>query len=104
MSRMQYQVFVQNPTAQHFVASVVGIPNVSVEGTTEAEAIAKLQTALKAQLAIGKFVTIEVDVTPPHQITEDSPAGIFANDPTFDDWMEKLATIRQEANAVEADQ
>jgi predicted RNase H-like HicB family nuclease len=100
---MQYQVFIQSNTGQHFVASVVGIPNVSVEGATEAEAIAKLQTALKAQLATGKFVTIEVDVTPPHQTGENHPAGIFANDPTFDDWMEKLATIRQAANAVEAD-
>lgn len=27
-------------------------------------------------------------------------AGIFANDTTFDDFMEKLAIIRQEANAT----
>ncbi len=101
---MQYQVFVQSDAAKHFVASVVGIPNLSVEGATEVEAIAKLQTALKAQLATGKFVTIEVDATPLYQTAESPPAGIFATDPTFDDWMEKLATIRQAANAVEADQ
>ena len=29
---MQYQVFVQNPSEQRFVASVVGLPSVMVEG------------------------------------------------------------------------
>ena len=28
-------------------------------------------------------------------------AGVFENDPTFDDWMEKLAEIRRIANEVE---
>jgi hypothetical protein len=28
-------------------------------------------------------------------------AGIFADDPTFDDFMEKLAVIRKQANATE---
>ena len=31
-------------------------------------------------------------------------AGIFAEDSTFDDFMEKLAAIRKEANAVEDDE
>lgn len=99
---MQYQVFVQSHSKQHFVASVVGMPNLIVEGETEEEAIAKAKTALEAQLASGKFVTI--DVNPTEQSQQNAPqmryAGIFANDPTFDDWMEKLAAIRQQANAI----
>jgi hypothetical protein len=31
---MQYQVFVQNPSEQRFVASVVGLPSVMVEVDT----------------------------------------------------------------------
>ncbi|MBD3880942.1 hypothetical protein IFO70_04155 [Phormidium tenue FACHB-886] len=58
---MQYQVFVQNPAEQHFVASIVGMPHLTVEGKSEEEAIAKAKTALEIQLAKGKFVTIEVD-------------------------------------------
>lgn len=100
---MQYQVFLQSHTQQRFVASVVGIPNLSVEGTTEAEAIAKIKTALESQLATGKFVTIEVDAAADstHTAFPISCAGIFADDPTFDDWMEKLTVIRQDANASE---
>lgn len=100
---MQYQVFLQSHAQQRFVASVVGIPNLSVEGTTEAEAIAKIKTALEFQLATGKWVTIEVDaaVDTTSTVSQIPLTEVFANDPTFEDWIEKLATIRQEANAVE---
>ena len=100
---MQYQIFVQNNTSQNFVASVVGIP-IAAEGKTEDEAIANIQIALENQLATGKLVTItlptksSVNVAASHRMPH---AGIFANDPTFDDWMEKLTVIRQEANAVD---
>jgi predicted RNase H-like HicB family nuclease len=36
---MQYQVFVQNPTDSTFLASVVGLPNLTANGITEKEAI-----------------------------------------------------------------
>ncbi len=39
---MQYQGFVQSHLDHFFVASVVGMPNLSVEGATEAEAIPTL--------------------------------------------------------------
>jgi predicted RNase H-like HicB family nuclease len=98
---MQYQVFVQNQiTKQSFLASVVGIPNLTVEGKTEEEAIIKIKAALETQLAMGKFVTIEVEspVSPEATTPTMKYAGIFADDPSFDDFMEKLDRIRQEAN------
>lgn len=63
---MQYQVFIQSHPDHSFVASAVGMPNLSVERATEAEAIsssypqgvAKVTTALEAQLATGQFVTV----------------------------------------------
>jgi predicted RNase H-like HicB family nuclease len=99
---MQYQVFVQSQSEQHFVAYLVGMPNLIVEGKTEEEAISKVKSALEAQLVNGKFVTIEVnlDAQENETIPQMKYAGIFANDPTFDDFMEKLALIRQESNAV----
>ena len=100
---MQYQVFIQNDSHQHFVASVFGVPNLIVEGKTEDEVIARVKAALESQLARGKLVTIEVN--PHEQLHSIAPqmkyAGIFANDSTFDDWMEKMAAIRQEANAID---
>ncbi|WP_273038637.1 type II toxin-antitoxin system HicB family antitoxin [Iningainema tapete] len=37
---MQYQVFVQSHPDKKFIASVVGIPNCTIEGSTKEEAIA----------------------------------------------------------------
>ncbi len=98
---MQYQIFIQSQK-DNFIASVVGMPNVMVEANTEEEAISKAKSALQAQLATGKFVTIEVN---PQEIshqetTQMKYAGIFADDPTFDDFMDKLAAIRKESNAT----
>jgi hypothetical protein len=71
------------------------MPMVSGEGVTENEAISHATASLKSQLATGKFVNIEVDADLSMQY-----AGIFADDPTFDDWMAKLEIIRREANMV----
>ncbi|MBV8883316.1 MAG: hypothetical protein JO235_04860 [Chroococcidiopsidaceae cyanobacterium CP_BM_RX_35] len=76
-----------------------------MEGTTEAEAIVKVKAALELLLAGGKVITIEVN---PAEQTDELAipmkyAGIFAGDPTFGDWMDKLATIRREANTAEAE-
>ncbi len=98
---MQYQIFVQSQK-DNFVASVVGMPNVIAEANTEEEAIFKVKSALEAQLATGKFVTIEVNPQEiPHQeTTQMKYARIFANDPTFEDFMEKLAAIRKKLNTI----
>ncbi len=99
---MQYQIFIQNQK-DNFVASVVGMPSVIVEANREEEAISKFKSVLQAQLATGKFVTIEVNPKeiPDQEITQMKYAGIFASDPTFDDFMEKLAVIRKELNATQ---
>ncbi|NEO68903.1 hypothetical protein [Moorena sp. SIO3H5] len=95
---MQYQVFVQSQSDDKFVASVIGMPNLTVEGRTESEAILKVKSALEAQLIRGKFVTIEVnlDLQPNATTPQMRYAGIFANDPTFDDLMEKQKTNKRE--------
>lgn len=110
---MQYRVFVQNPAERRFVASVIEMPAVSEEGATEEEAVSRAKAALEAQLAKGKMINIELPQTTAVELSTEldptnkthSPrfpmryAGIFADDPSFEDWEEKLALIRCEANA-----
>lgn len=98
---MQYQVFVQNPADRTFTASVVGLPNVITNGVTEQEAIDKLKEILEAQFTRAKFVTIDVGTPQTSTASAYIPAGAFKNDPTFDDWMEKMAEIRQADNEVD---
>ncbi len=99
---MQYQIFVQNPTASHFTASVFGLPTTIVaEGTTEAEALARAKTILEEQLAKGKFVTLELssDVVSNRQDKKNAlmqSAGMWANDSYFDEFVAEMKQIREE--------
>ncbi|MCU0570526.1 MAG: type II toxin-antitoxin system HicB family antitoxin [Oculatellaceae cyanobacterium Prado106] len=102
---MQYQVFVQNPSEQHFVASIVNLPGVAAEGQTKEEAIAKAKAMLEEQLAIGEFVTIEVRTQTSG--LEDDPwikhMGLFTDDPTFDDFLAEVAAYRRQADEQEVE-
>ncbi|MGH9831692.1 MAG: type II toxin-antitoxin system HicB family antitoxin [Blastocatellia bacterium] len=105
---MQYQVLVENGNQNGFIASVIGMPDCRAEGRTEEEAIAGVTTALTERLSRGKVVTIEVEqlrVGGAAGLT-DNPwlkyAGIFADDPTFDDFLEKMAQYRREEDKLEA--
>ncbi len=97
---MQYQILFQNPSAQRYVASVVGLTGIMAEAETEEEVITKIKTVLTSQLETGKFITIEVEASssPQQNKPEMKYAGILADDPTFEDWMQKMAVIRQQTN------
>jgi predicted RNase H-like HicB family nuclease len=104
---MQYQVFVKNPADSEFMASVVGLPNVTANGITEKEAIDKLKVILDAQFRNGKLVTIDIDI--PSNVTEErndpwlNNMGIFQDDPTFDDFLAEVNSYRNEVDSIEED-
>jgi predicted RNase H-like HicB family nuclease len=102
---MQYQVFVKNPAESEFMASVVGLPNVTANGITEKEAIDKLKVILDAQFRNGKLVTIDIDI--PSTVTEErndpwiDNMGIFQDDPTFDEFLAEVNSYRNEVDLIE---
>jgi predicted RNase H-like HicB family nuclease len=100
---VQYQVFVQSHPENKFIASIVGIPNSTVEGRTKEEAIALAKAALETQLASGELVTIEVGEERSQQETDSwlKHMGIFASDPTFDDFLAEVAAYRQQVSEDE---
>jgi predicted RNase H-like HicB family nuclease len=103
---MQYQVFVQNPTERTFMASVVGLPNLTANGITEKEAIDRLKGILDAQFKHGKLVTIDIDLPSERSLGKRDPwianMGIFQNDPTFDDFLAEINTYRNEIDTAES--
>jgi hypothetical protein len=113
---MQYQIFVQNPAERHFTASVLGMPTCVAEGRTEAEAVARAEVLLDEQLAKGKVVTVDkpsgsgangnssLEGTRRKGDFSSLPgAGIFKDDPTFDDFLERMAEWRTQHN-IEAEE
>ncbi len=66
-----------------------------------------VKAALNSQLSKGKVVTIDLDEPLEIDRTSTAPmqhAGILDADPTFDDWMDKLAEIRRSANEINDDE
>lgn len=82
----------------------MGMPAIAVNGNTEIEAINNAKAALQSQLAKGKVVMIDIDEPKDLNSESASPmkhAGILQADPTFDDWVVKLANIRRAANVID---
>jgi hypothetical protein len=66
-----------------------------------------VKAALNSQSSKGKVVTIDLEEPQEIDRTSITPmqhAGILDADPTFDDWMDKLAEIRQSANEINYDE
>lgn len=102
---MQYQILIHNKSPENFTASVMGIANLIRDGKTEEEAIYKIKLALEELLTMGKLVNIEINnnIESYSEKNNYQYAGIFADDPSFDDFMDKLTLIRQKSNAREND-
>jgi hypothetical protein len=120
---MQYQIFVENQSHQHFVASVIGMPTIAVDGGTEIEAISNAKAALESQLAKGKVVTIYVPqhfaLATPALCADDLDeigkldaqstsrsmqyAGIFENDLDFQAIVSEIAAERTSEDDSEVD-
>lgn len=97
---MQFQVVVKSYTKNKFIASIIGIPNTTVEGDTKEEVIALAKAAIETQLASGELVTIEVGKERSQQQIDPwlKHMGIFASDPTFDDFLAEVAAYRQQVS------
>jgi predicted RNase H-like HicB family nuclease len=97
---MQYQIFVENPADQIFMASAIGLPNATANGVTEKEAIGKLKSILDNRFKNGKLVIIEVDLPSEKSSDTSDPwidnIGIFQDDPTFDDFLDEVNNYRKE--------
>ena len=101
---MQYQVFVQSYPNNGFVAAVIGMPDCLAEGQTKEEAIANAKAALQSRLAQGEIVTIEVEGPTPKAASNPwlDSFGAFKDDPTYDDFLERIAEYRRELDDEEA--
>jgi len=69
---------------------------VSARGATRAEALAKLHAKIQTRLKNGTEI-VGLEVGPqPHPLAEF--AGMFKDDPLFDDWQTAIAEYRRQAD------
>ena len=105
---MTYYVTVENGTANHYTATVIGWPNCVAEGTTREEAIARVKQRFTEHLKQVEIMPIEVETTNLKQpaIKEGHPwakvAGMYQDNPLFDEVLDSIETYRRELDADES--
>jgi hypothetical protein len=94
---MIFDVILLRQTDNGYLARPALWPDSVVYGATEQEALDRVRALIWDLLSRTQFVQVEVDV-PEQQV--DNPwfvkAGMFAHDPTWDDFLQALADYRRQ--------
>jgi predicted RNase H-like HicB family nuclease len=97
---MTYSILVEETGNDSFHAIALGLPECRAVATTRQKALAKLRELLAKRLATAEIV--EVEIPQPTLQAEHSWnrfAGMFEDEPSFDEVLEEIETNRLEANA-----
>jgi hypothetical protein len=78
---MSFPVFIHQDNG-HFVATLLGAPDVRVTGPTREDALTKMQAALEQRVLVGEIVFLDV---PPEEEGIMASAGKYRDDPTLAD-------------------
>ena len=93
---MRYTVFLKQHNGQ-YTAVVPLLPACSAQARTREEVLQKVRVAIQETLAEMEITTVEVDV-PTHPATSNpwlETAGMFKDDPLFDEMLAEVAAYRQ---------
>src|SRR2546423_14797814 len=97
---MTYPVFLQQTEGDGYRATPLLFPDCVAVGTTRDEALANLTRALNERLSQGEIVTVEVG-EPEHPWQKG--AGMFQDDPDFNDYLAEIEAYRRERDKGETD-
>jgi predicted RNase H-like HicB family nuclease len=93
----RYEVLIEKKSETKFIASVLGWYNCKMEGRSKEEALEKLHQLLTNQLQNQEIVTLEVEL--PQTEHKEHPwlkfAGMFKDDPQFEELQDFIAKERQ---------
>ncbi|MBG1262744.1 type II toxin-antitoxin system HicB family antitoxin [Nostoc commune] len=96
--KLTYDVVIENQQDGTVKATLLGLPDCQGLGNTETEAIEKLSQSLQTRLETAKIVTLEIE--PPKA---ENPwmkfAGMFKDDPQFDEMLAYIEADRRELDA-----
>src|SRR5437764_12981405 len=95
---MTYRVFLQQTAVDHYRATPLAFPDCVAVGRTRDEALANLKAALDARLSQGEIVAVEVG-EPGHPWLKG--AGMFKDDPTYDDFLAEIEANRRVVDEAE---
>ena len=84
---------------EHYLAQVTNLPGIRVKETSREAALIRIAQRVRDYFARVELVRLDLDETPTDRRLLEQFGG-FRDDPTFDDWLEEIATYRQERNQI----
>ncbi|NEP61150.1 MAG: type II toxin-antitoxin system HicB family antitoxin [Symploca sp. SIO2G7] len=97
-TKLNFNILVENQDQDLFRAIVLGLPDCQVEGANKEEAIANIDKLLRERLAKADIISLEVE-SPNSEHPWMQFAGMYANNPLFEEVLADIATYRQEMDA-----
>jgi uncharacterized protein (DUF2267 family) len=95
----QYSILLEHPI--DYVATVMQLPGCQAHGATREEALEKVQQLLHDRLRQAEIVSVSIELPSEHPWMKF--AGMFKDDPNFDQWVAAIATDRRELDAEMAE-
>ncbi|WP_375472655.1 type II toxin-antitoxin system HicB family antitoxin [uncultured Nostoc sp.] len=93
-----YDVLIENQPDGTVKATLLDLPDCQGLGNTQTEAIEKLTQSLQTRLETAKIVTLEIEA-PKVKNPWMKFAGMFKDDPQFDEMLEYIEEDRREVDA-----
>jgi predicted RNase H-like HicB family nuclease len=95
-----YSILIETPKSGVYQATAIGLPDCRAKGATRDIALQNIKQILTDKLNHGEIVTLKIDIPQPeHPWTQF--AGMFQNDPQFEDMLQDIQTYRQEIEVEE---
>jgi predicted RNase H-like HicB family nuclease len=98
LPRLTYSVLIEEDKDKGYKATVWGLPDCKAFGTTREEAIVNARHLLTARLAKAEIVSLEIE-NPNFEHPWMKFAGIFKDDPDFDEVLADIEAYRREQDA-----
>lgn len=91
-------VFIEKGEDETYKATMLGWPGVAASAATREEALSRLRQILQSRLASGEIVNLDVEV-PQSEHPWLKHAGLFADNPLFDQVLEEVEAYRRELDS-----
>lgn len=94
-TEQNYSILIETPKTGGYRATALGLPNCRAKGATREIALENVRELLTTRLSQSEVVTLKIDSPQPKHPWKQF-AGMFQNDPQFEEMQADIQVYRQE--------
>jgi predicted RNase H-like HicB family nuclease len=97
-TEQNYSILIETPKTGGYRATALGLPNCRAKGATREIALQNVRELLTTRLSQSEIVTVKID-SPRSEHPWMQFAGMFQNDPQFEEMQADIESYRQEVES-----